>query len=262
MSRSGEKAIFPVTVPTLVRVVLVGVTSADARRGTPDESRSGDRTPATCPTDRPGCGTGTESVIMEVLMLRDHRTVRTYGGSISLSPSVDMLMALGTYPATGHALARGIAAGLSVDTTTGSGTDLFTEMRLALAAERSRANADAVSRHEAVEDVELNQRDMLKLATLDAARVWHLDHEVGSITPGKQADVTVVDMRPPHLNGFGDPVTTLVMGAGAADVETVVVGGEILKAGGILVGPVAEHARELMHESRANLLDRTGQNAS
>jgi hypothetical protein len=35
-----------------------------------------------------------------------------------------MPMALGTYPATGHALARGVAAGLSVDTTTGSGTDL------------------------------------------------------------------------------------------------------------------------------------------
>jgi cytosine/adenosine deaminase-related metal-dependent hydrolase len=129
-------------------------------------------------------------------------------------------------------------------------------MRLALAAERSHANADAVSRDEAVEAVELNQRDMLRLATLDAARVWHLDHEVGSLTPGKQADVTVVDMRPPHLDGFGDPVATLVMGAGAADVETVVVGGEIVKAAGTLAGPLAERARDLMHQSRANLNDR------
>jgi formylmethanofuran dehydrogenase subunit A len=102
---------------------------------------------------------------------------------------------------------------------------------------------------------------LTKLATLDAARVWHLDHEVGSLTPGKHADVTVVDMRPPHLDGFGDPVATLVMGAGAADVETVVLGGEIVKAGGVLVG-VAERARELMHESRANLRNRTGKNPS
>jgi cytosine/adenosine deaminase-related metal-dependent hydrolase len=184
---------------------------------------------------------------------REFGLIADSGGSISLSPSVEMLMALGTYPATGQALARGIAAGLGVDTTTGSGTDLFTEMRLALAAERSRANAGAVSRDEAVEFVELNQRDVLRLATLDAARVWHLDREVGSLTPGKQADVTVVDMRPPHLDGFGDPVATLVMGAGAADVETVVVGGEIVKAGGALVGPFAARARELMHQSRANL---------
>ena len=164
-----------------------------------------------------------------------------------------MLRALGTYPATGPALARGIAAGLGVDTTTSTGTDLFTEMRLALAAERSRANAGAARRGEAAETVELNQRDMLKLATLDAARAWHVDHEIGSLTPGKQADVTVIDMRPPHLDGFGDPVATLVMGAGAADVETVVVGGDIVKSGGTLVGPVAERARELMRESRANL---------
>jgi cytosine/adenosine deaminase-related metal-dependent hydrolase len=184
---------------------------------------------------------------------REFGLIADSGGSISISPSVEMLMALGTYPATGQGLARGIAAGLGVDTTTGTGTDLFTEMRLALAAERSRANAGAVSRDEAVEFVELNQRDVLRLATLDAARVWHLDHEVGSLTPGKQADVTVVDMRPPHLDGFGDPVATLVMGAGAADVETVVVGGEIVKADGTLVGPLAERARELMHESRANL---------
>jgi cytosine/adenosine deaminase-related metal-dependent hydrolase len=78
----------------------------------------------------------------------------------------------------------------------------------------------------------------------------------------KQADVTVVDMRPPHLDGFGDPVATLVMGAGAADVETVVVGGEIVKAAGTLVASLAERARELMHESRAKLRDRTSQNAS
>jgi len=184
---------------------------------------------------------------------REFDLIAGSGGSISLCPSVDMLMALGTYPATGQALARGIPAGLGVDTTTGSGTDLFTEMRLALAAERSRANAGAVRREEAVEAVELNQRDMLKLATLGAARVWRLDHEVGSLTPGKQADVTVVDMRPPHLDGFGDPVATLVMGAGPADVETVLVGGDIVKAGGTLQGPLAERARQLMHESRANL---------
>ena len=184
---------------------------------------------------------------------REFGLIAGSGGSISLCPSVDMLMALGTYPATGQALARGIPAGLGVDTTTGTGTDLFTEMRLALAAERSRANAGAVRREEAVEAVELNQRDMLKLATLGAARVWRLDHEVGSLTPGKQADVTVIDMRPLHLDGFGDPVATLVMGAGPVDVETVLVGGEIVKAGGTLQGPLAERARQLMHESRANL---------
>jgi cytosine/adenosine deaminase-related metal-dependent hydrolase len=60
--------------------------------------------------------------------------------------------------------------------------------------------------------VDLDQRDMLRLATPDAAGVWHLENEVGGLTPGGQADVTIVDPRPPHLDGFGDPATTLVMG--------------------------------------------------
>jgi cytosine/adenosine deaminase-related metal-dependent hydrolase len=184
---------------------------------------------------------------------REYDLLAAAGASISLCPSVDMLMALGTYPATGQALRRGITAGLSVDTTTGAGTDLFSEMRLALAAERSRANTAAVARHEAVAEVDLDQRDMLRLATLGGARVWQLDDQVGSLSVGKQADLAVIDMRAPHLDGFGDPVTTMVMGAGPADVETVIVAGEVVKAAGVLVGPFAERARDLMHESRASL---------
>jgi 5-methylthioadenosine/S-adenosylhomocysteine deaminase len=177
------------------------------------------------------------------------------GGSVSLCPSIDMLMALGTYPATGQVLARGIPAGLSVDTTTGTGSDLFSEMRIALAAERSRANAAAVSRDEAVPEVALGPRDMLDLVTLQAAKVWRMDHEIGSLTPGKRADVTVVDLRPVHLDGFDDPVATAVFGAGPADVEIVLVGGAIVKADGRLRTDL-DAARALMRASRETVRGR------
>jgi len=184
---------------------------------------------------------------------REFELIAASGGTIALCPSIDMGMALASYPATGRALALGIPAGLAVDTTTAAGTDLFSEMRIALAAERSRANVEAVSRDEAVETVDLDQRDMLRLATIDAARTWHLQDELGSLTPGKRADVTIVDLRAPHLDGFADPVTTMVLGAGPSDVETVIAGGEIVKADGALVGAHVERARELMHQSRARL---------
>jgi cytosine/adenosine deaminase-related metal-dependent hydrolase len=178
------------------------------------------------------------------------------GGSLALSPSVEMLMALGTYPATGAALRHGIPAGLGADTTTSSGSDLLGEMRMALAAERSRANLAAVARQEPVPEVELDQRDMLRLATLGGARAWRLDDEIGSLTLGKQADVVLVDMRAPHLDGYGDPVTSLVFGAGPADIDTVIVGGEIVKADGKLVGPHAQIAHELMRQSRDRITRR------
>lgn len=178
------------------------------------------------------------------------------GGSVAVTATTEMLMALGTYPATGAVLRHGIAAGLGVDTTTSAGADLFSEMRLALAAERSRATLDAVARDEAVADVPLDQRDMLRLATLGGARAWHLDGEIGTLTPGKRADIAVVDLRAPHLDGYGDPVATLVLGAGPSDVETVVVGGDVVKDGGVLVGPHAQAARELVAASRRRIAER------
>jgi cytosine/adenosine deaminase-related metal-dependent hydrolase len=80
--------------------------------------------------------------------------------------------------------------------------------------------------------------------------VWNLDAEIGSLTTGKQADLAVVDLRSPHLDGFGDVAATIVLGAGPADVETVIVGGDVVKRDGKLVGPHVEKARQLMYQTR------------
>jgi 5-methylthioadenosine/S-adenosylhomocysteine deaminase len=175
------------------------------------------------------------------------------GGTVTITPSTDLLMEFGTYPATGAALSRGIASGFGIDTICSAGTDLFSEMRLALAAERSRANATVISADKMAPTVDLHQRDMLRLATIDGARVWHLEDEIGTLTPGKQADIAVIDLRSPHLDGFGDPVAVMVLGAGPADVETVVVGGDVVKRDGRLAGANVEAARELMRATREHL---------
>jgi cytosine/adenosine deaminase-related metal-dependent hydrolase len=184
---------------------------------------------------------------------REFDLIAESGGTLTITPSTDMLMQFGTFPATGSALSRGIVSGFGIDTICSAGTDLFSEMRLALAAERSRANAPALARGEQVPAVKLHQRDMLRLATIDGARVWHLEDEIGTLTPGKQADIAIIDMRSPHLDGFGDPVAVVVLGAGPADVETVIVGGDVVKRDGVLVGDHVEQARKLMHATRHHL---------
>jgi 5-methylthioadenosine/S-adenosylhomocysteine deaminase len=188
---------------------------------------------------------------------REFDLIATSKGTLSITSSTDMLMQFGTFPGTGRALERGIVCGFGVDTICSCGTDLFSEMRLALAAERSRANAATLARGEQVPTVALHQRDMLRLATIDGARVWNLQDEIGSLTPGKQADITVIDMRSPHLDGFGDSVAVMILGAGPADVETVIVGGEVLKRDGKLVGVHVNKAHELMRASRERLRERT-----
>jgi 5-methylthioadenosine/S-adenosylhomocysteine deaminase len=182
--------------------------------------------------------------------------IASSNGTLSITASTDMLMQFGTYPGTGRALERHITCGFGVDTICSCGTDLFSEMRLALAAERSRANADELAMGRRVPTVALHQRDMLRLATIEGARVWNLQDETGTLTPGKQADIAVIDMRSPHLDGFGDQIAMMVLGAGPADVETVIVGGDIVKRDGKLVGDHVAAARALMQESRERLRPR------
>jgi 5-methylthioadenosine/S-adenosylhomocysteine deaminase len=64
-------------------------------------------------------------------------------------------------------------------------------------------------------------------------------------------------MQSPHLDGFGDDVASMVLGAGPADVETVIVGGEVLKQDKKLVGSHIRKALELMRASRERLRART-----
>jgi 5-methylthioadenosine/S-adenosylhomocysteine deaminase len=66
-----------------------------------------------------------------------------------------------------------------------------------------------------------------------------------------------MDMRSPHLDGFGDSAAVMILGAGAADVETVIVGGEVLKRDGKLMGVHVNKAHALMRASRARLRERT-----
>ena len=176
------------------------------------------------------------------------------GGHVTACPSVDMAMAMGTFPVTGRARARGLRPTLGVDTTAGAGSDLFSEMRVALVAERGRANAAALDRGTPPDTVESDHHDTLAMVTTHAAASWGLGDRIGSLAVGKQADIILVDTRKPHLSPLNDAVTTLVLNAGPSDVDTVFVAGALLKRRGTLVGAAAATALDLLERSRARLL--------
>lgn len=69
---------------------------------------------------------------------------------------------------------------------------------------------------------------VLEMITIDAAKVLGLDHEIGSLEPGKKADIVVLDMRAPHLTPDWQPVHRLIAQAVGHDVETVMVDGRML----------------------------------
>jgi 5-methylthioadenosine/S-adenosylhomocysteine deaminase len=93
--------------------------------------------------------------------------------------------------------------------------DMFDEMRAALLAARARERRpDALSAAEALE-----------LATLGGARALRLEDEVGSLTPGKQADLTVLSFAGSPLLPWEDPVTAVVLGGAPERVLATLVSG-------------------------------------
>jgi len=78
----------------------------------------------------------------------------------------------------------------------------------------------------------LTAREALALSTIEAARVLGLDHEIGSIEPGKKADLMLVDLRRPHLQPFYGTAAGLVYNVHGRDVDTVIIDGRIVVEGG------------------------------
>jgi 5-methylthioadenosine/S-adenosylhomocysteine deaminase len=113
---------------------------------------------------------------------------------------------------------RGITVSLGADgAACNNRLDMFDEMRLAAILQATRHQPGA-----------LPAREVLWMATRAGARTLGLEHEIGSIEPGKRADLIVVDRDQPHLAAGPDPFSTLVYAASRNDVRTTIVDGEIL----------------------------------
>ena len=138
------------------------------------------------------------------------------------------------FPIFARALARGLRPSLGCDIVSNNRGDLFAQMRLGLQAERARANQPALDALAMPEELTLGVRDVLRFATLGGAEALGMDSLVGSIEPGKAADLILLRTDRLHMAPLNDPVAAVVLHAGPADVDTVLVGGEVVKESGRL----------------------------
>jgi 5-methylthioadenosine/S-adenosylhomocysteine deaminase len=164
------------------------------------------------------------------------RALAENGCPVSLSPYTELRIGFG-FPVTGDFLAAGIPVGLSVDTTALSGNaDMFAIMKAIQNIENGRSN----------NELKLPARRVLELATIEGARSMGIDDRVGSLVPGKRADLIMVNTRDINLAVWSDPAHLLVEAAQPSNVDTVMVDGRVLKRGGKLTaidtGRVADEA--------------------
>ena len=152
------------------------------------------------------------------------RALADSGSTVSLSPYTELRIGFG-FPPTGEFLAAGVPVGLSVDTTELSGNaDMFAIMKAIQNVENARA----------LDEFKLPPRRVLELATIEGARSMGMDSRIGSLAPGKRADLIMVNTSDLNLAVRGDPAHMLVEAVQPANVDTVMVDGRILKRGGKL----------------------------
>jgi len=118
-------------------------------------------------------------------------------------------------------LDAGVKVSLSIDHTTTYDCDFFMSMRMLY----------TIAKHRFGKKSKLTMKRMLQLATIDGARDLGLDAKVGSLTPGKRADLILIRTTDSNLSLIGDPYDALVQLAEPTNVDTVVVDGRILRRG-------------------------------
>ncbi|MGW4059994.1 amidohydrolase family protein [Amycolatopsis sp. NPDC004747] len=181
------------------------------------------------------------------------RAIGDTGTTISLAPTSDAQIGLETaVPAVDEALAAGVRPGLSIDVEVALAGDMFTQMRTLHAIQRMRAVNSAYGTNATPHRI--TTRDVLDFATLQGARTNGLAAVTGSLTPGKQADLLVVNATDVNTMPLNDAVGTLVLGADARNIETVLVAGVLRKSGGRLVGVDVTQLHEQVVASRDSIL--------
>ncbi|ELY92521.1 hypothetical protein C483_07859 [Natrialba hulunbeirensis JCM 10989] len=179
------------------------------------------------------------------------------GGSVSITPEVEMQMGMGM-PVLRETLDGGGIPSVGVDIVSNVSGDMFTQTRTALQVERALDNQPAVDNNEQIETVSIAAQRALELATIDGARALGLEDEIGSLTPGKRADMTLIRTDDINTTPVHDPVETVVFQAGAGNVETVLVDGTVVKRDGVLYNESARTRQQDLITSGRRILRESG----
>jgi cytosine/adenosine deaminase-related metal-dependent hydrolase/ribose/xylose/arabinose/galactoside ABC-type transport system permease subunit len=171
------------------------------------------------------------------------------GGTVSLASPVEMMMGHGMPPIQKF-LDRGLRPSLSVDVETNVPADLFNQMRSVLGLQRAIATAEGKT--------PVSTREILGYATVEGARANGLETKVGTLTPGKQADVILLRTDRMNVTPLNDPATAVVAGMDTGNVDTVLIGGRVMKRHGQLLHVDWPALRDKAAESRDFVIDKSG----
>jgi cytosine/adenosine deaminase-related metal-dependent hydrolase len=127
---------------------------------------------------------------------------------------------------------------------------MFNQMRSILALQRALAVAQ--------DRTPVTARDVLGYATVEGAKANGLDASIGTLTPGKQADVILLRTDRMNVTPMNDPATAVVIGMDTSNVDTVLIAGRVMKRHGELQHVDWSAVRTTAAESRDAVVARSG----
>ncbi|MEG1050917.1 MAG: amidohydrolase family protein [Janthinobacterium sp.] len=149
---------------------------------------------------------------------------------------------------------HGIRPGLSVDNETSYSGDMFMEMRVAFYLQRVMGRRQG-HRHAAAPTDAFR---LLEAATIDGAAVAGLEQRIGSLRPGKQADLVLIRTGDLNVYPVNNAIGTVVHAAERSNIDTVIIGGRVRKRGGVVLGVDQAQLRAAIDESCGHLFSAAG----
>ena len=169
------------------------------------------------------------------------RALAAKGAQFTATAEIELQMGYGD-PLTGVLAACGAPLSIGSDVEPAARGDMFSAMRTTLQHERHRRTLEILAETgERPMEMPVTCRQALEWATINGAKMAGLEDKVGSLTPGKQADIIMLRADDLAMFPVTDPVASVVMQGGVAQVDTVLVAGKIVKRGGkLLVDALAD----------------------
>ena len=149
----------------------------------------------------------------------DRKTLAQKGVGCVHNPSSNMMIASGVSPVA-EMRAAGVAVGLGTDGPAGSNNDLDLMEEIDLAAKLAKITK--------MDPLALNAKAVVEMATIDGARALHMDKEIGSLEAGKKADLILISLDEPNAVPMYEIYAQIAYALKGSDVETVVIGGQIV----------------------------------
>lgn len=177
------------------------------------------------------------------------------GAHVSLSVPIEMQMRHGVPPIQ-KCLNLGMLPSLSSDVECTMTADPFTQMRSTITLQRMFANDLALNGQDYPKL--MSALDAIEMATMGGAKGLRLDHKTGSLTPGKEADIVLLDagaLNVAPLNHVPGAVVTLME---RSNVSTVICAGQVRKWQGAMLGHDIDKLRAELEASRDYLLEKAG----